>query len=37
MLVFGLDSFYRAGKGYFMTSEVPEDEEEAATEDQSSS
>lgn len=36
MLVFGLDSFYRAGKGYFMTSEVPEDEEEATEEQETS-
>ena len=26
MLVFGLDSFYRAGKAYFMTSDLPVDE-----------
>ncbi len=28
LLVFGLDSFYRAGKGYFSTAETPEDESE---------
>ena len=26
LLIFGLDSFYRSGKGYFSTAETPEDE-----------
>ncbi len=31
MLVFGLDSFYRAGKGYFMTGEQPADDAAASS------